>query len=88
MPTEMTSRPLALRWWELVRVEMMSNSSSYKERVVEEAVELEVKLSKLTAFMKTEAFTHLSDEDMMDLTRQENLMLGYLKCLKSRISRF
>ncbi|MGL5529064.1 MAG: crAss001_48 related protein [Plesiomonas shigelloides] len=68
----------------------MSNSglSSYKERVVEEAVWLEVKLSKLTAFMKTESFTTLSHEDQFDMGRQKAMMFGYLMCLKGRISRF
>lgn len=62
--------------------------SDYKQRVIEEASELEVKLSKLTAFMKTEVFTALSYEDQFDIGQQKEMMLGYLMCLKERISRF
>ncbi|MGL5729407.1 MAG: crAss001_48 related protein [Plesiomonas sp.] len=62
--------------------------SDYKQRVIDEAAQLEIKLAKLTAFMKTETFTTLSHEDQFDMGRQKAMMFGYLMCLKGRISRF
>ena len=57
-------------------------------RVVNENNELVYKLSKLSAFMKTDYFKTLPLEECMRLARQHDYMMGYHDVLVERIATF
>jgi hypothetical protein len=60
----------------------------YQQRVVDEKIALEEKLVKLRAFLGSEAFLILDNEDRSLLSRQEESMSAYLDILVARIKRF
>lgn len=62
----------------------------YQERVVEEKVELDVKIEGLSLFIKSEssAFTSLPHDEQERLQYQLIYMKGYSKVLGERISNF
>lgn len=62
--------------------------SNYKERVVEERNELDLKLNGLYAFVKTDTFHNLEDADQDILNMQLMAMDEYLNLLEMRIKRF
>lgn len=60
----------------------------FQQRVINEKRELDEKLSKLTAFIETNAFNSLDKEDQMLLERQMIVMQNYISILEKRILRF
>jgi hypothetical protein len=60
----------------------------FKERVKIEFRELNEKINRLSAFIGSEIFIALSDEDQNDLITQFNAMSDYAAILEKRISRF
>ena len=61
---------------------------SYQERVVKERNQLELKLNGLCAFLHTETFSSLEEEDKRLLENQRCAMADYLQALEQRIARF
>lgn len=57
-------------------------------RVINEKVELEDKINKLTTFISSNIFDTLPKEDRILLTRQLAFMEGYYETLQQRIERF
>lgn len=60
----------------------------HQQRVVEERTELIEKITKLHAFLKTEIFDNLQEEDQNLLEEQVQLMMNYSDVLLKRINRF
>lgn len=60
----------------------------YKERVVVEKHELDVKLEKLRLFFSTSIFNNIDSEEQDRLYRQEVRMTQYSKILGERIKNF
>lgn len=60
----------------------------YQQRVVDEKIALEEKLVKLSAFLLSEIFLTLDNEDRFLLSRQKEVMSDYLDILVARIKRF
>lgn len=60
----------------------------HQQRVVVEKVELDEKLTKLQAFVKTEKFAGLSVTERALLLDQEVAMKTYSAILRERIARF
>lgn len=61
--------------------------SDFKERLVNEQVDLESKLDKLDAFIATDTFKQLSDVQQALLRIQATAMNTYNQCLKERLER-
>lgn len=59
--------------------------STAKERVENELKELEERLTKLKAFVLTEAFSKLSKVQQMLLMSQIDIMTSYQNCLHRRL---
>lgn len=59
--------------------------STAKERVEDELKELEERLTKLKAFVLTEAFSKLSKVQQMLLMSQIDIMTSYRNCLHRRL---
>lgn len=66
----------------------MCEYNEYQKRVIEELAELNVKLDKLTGFIKTEFYDSLPQIEQDMLLMQKNTMTVYANILGSRISRF
>ncbi len=66
----------------------MSNYKPHEQRVVDEAKELNTKLSALRAFFTSETFDTLKPEDQALLMMQEMAMQNYLTILHRRIENF
>lgn len=60
----------------------------HQERVVAERDELQERIEKLDAFLKTPVFAKLPEVDRVDLYYQLCVMRAYRDTLNSRISRF
>lgn len=66
-----------------------SFTEGYKQRVVEEAVELQDKIDKLEIFIKDNPIYHsLIDEEQLRLVQQFRAMQYYLTVLVERINNF
>lgn len=63
-------------------------TDNYKERVVKERNDLDLKVNGLYAFVKTDTFHSLEDSNQELLNDQLIHMTGYLLVLDERISRF
>jgi len=61
--------------------------STFKERLQIEFTELELKLSKLEAFLATEAFVELANVDKILLEKQFSIMTDYSRILNTRLKR-
>jgi hypothetical protein len=61
---------------------------SFQRRVVIEQMELDEKLDKLLAFMQTDAFGYLDDDERSRLRRQYSAMQDYSRILAERIANF
>ena len=61
---------------------------AYKERVVAEKNELDVKIEKLRDFIESETFNETSVEEQKRMRRQELLMQLYSEVLADRIKGF
>lgn len=62
--------------------------SAHQDRVLQEKADLSEKIVKLTAFMVTEVFHQLPEEDRKLLREQWELMMKYEWVLAQRIKRF
>lgn len=60
----------------------------YQQRVIQEKSDLDDKLSKLDAFVRTDLFVSLSAEERRRLYRQLSLMEQYSSILGERIAAF
>ena len=60
----------------------------HQQRVVDEKRELDVKLTKLDAFGRTELFKTLPEDEQGRLNRQHSLMEQYSAVLGERIAAF
>lgn len=58
---------------------------NWKERLVKEHRELQLKISKLNAFINSDVFYELSGSDQLLLELQRDTMLSYEKVLFLRI---
>lgn len=61
--------------------------TTFQERLIEEAKQLQLKLDKLQAFMNTEKFDDLGIDDVLDLESQFRIMSVYRAILQRRIDR-
>ncbi|MCX6921696.1 MAG: hypothetical protein NT154_00525 [Verrucomicrobia bacterium] len=61
---------------------------AYQQRVVDEKTELDTKLTKLTAFLKTTTFQALPDAEQGRMTSQMVAMRSYSDVLGERIAAF
>lgn len=64
-----------------------SAAGDWKSRLVAEHLDLGIKVSKLQAFIGSEAFNDLSFEERMDLNVQLDSMQNYHKVLTTRLNR-
>jgi len=62
--------------------------TDYRDRVRKEKIELDDKLRKLNMFIKSEAFTEVSDEQKTLLHMQSNAMVHYSGVLRRCIVGF
>lgn len=62
--------------------------SNYKDRVLEEAIELNDKIAKLCDFMHSDSFVELSGVNQGLLMVQLEFMKGYAETLKRRVDLF
>ncbi len=60
----------------------------YKQRVIDEHAELNIKLDKLVAFLESPKGLSLEREQLFLLTLQKNAMQQYLDILAVRICKF
>ena len=60
----------------------------FQTRVVEEKKELDDKVEKLAAFLQTDMFGNLPDEEQARMTRQKEAMSEYSNVLGERIAAF
>lgn len=60
----------------------------FQKRVVAEKAQLDEKISKLEAFIRTDTFPGLPDEEQLDLNLQFQIMEDYSRVLERRIERF
>jgi uncharacterized protein len=60
----------------------------WRKRVIEERIQLEDRISRLSQFINGEAYRDLEHEDRRLLSEQEQAMVKYSLILKARISRF
>lgn len=66
----------------------MSDYLPHQQRVVDEKSELDEKLSKLDAFLRTDTFKRLRNEEQILLDRQATAMQIYSGILGERIKLF
>lgn len=66
----------------------MSNYLPHQQRVVDEKNELDERLSKLDAFLHTDTFKRLRNEEQILLDRQATAMRIYSNILRERIDLF
>ena len=66
----------------------MSDYLPHQQRVVDEKSELDEKLSKLDAFLRTDTFKRLRNEEQILLGRQATAMRIYSGILGERIKLF
>lgn len=66
----------------------MSDYLPHQQRVVDEKSELDEKLSKLDAFLRTDTFKSLRNEEQILLDRQATAMRIYSGILGERIKLF
>lgn len=66
----------------------MSQYQPHEQRVVDEKVDLDTRVAKLTAFLGTEVFAGLPLEDRRLLALQHDVMSAYSEVLGARIARF
>ena len=59
-----------------------------QQRVVEEKEALDEKIEKLAAFMGTERFCALPEDEQLRMIRQRNVMVEYSGILGERIAAF
>jgi len=62
--------------------------NDYKERVVAEKSELDIKIEKLRSFLASEKVATLVADDILLLTEQLRTMNAYSKILRQRIDKF
>lgn len=60
----------------------------HQQRVIDEKIELDEKLSKLTAFFDTKIFASLPEAEQNRLRRQQFAMTDYSTILGERIANF
>jgi hypothetical protein len=60
----------------------------FQDRVVDEKLELDDKLSRLNGFLSSPGFASLPDEEKKRLDRQREVMHEYSEILRSRIAAF
>ncbi len=60
----------------------------YQQRVATEKIDLDGKIERLQAFLKSKTFFNVSDAERNRLTRQLDLMKDYSKVLGERIEAF
>jgi len=64
-------------------------NSDYKNRVVEEKEQLDIKISKLSAFVFSGKFTEIENiKEREYMERQLHYMMDYSRCLRERILSF
>lgn len=61
---------------------------AYQQRVVDEKTALDEKIAGLWAFIRSDAFKKLVDEEKMSLREQHDYMCQYSDVLEERIARF
>lgn len=61
---------------------------AYQERVVEEKNELDIKIEKLTTFLKGEAYDKLNPAEQGRMAKQLDIMRSYSDVLGDRIRAF
>ena len=61
---------------------------AHQQRVVDEHADLEDKIAKLGAFIDTEFYGTLHDDEKRDLLLQHKYMMSYWTVLTRRIQRF
>lgn len=66
----------------------MKQLEPYQERLLEEKKELDIKLDKLTNFLKSEMFKKISPIDAILLENQRTIMVEYSAILAQRIALF
>lgn len=66
----------------------MTDDLDWQDRVIDEAAELDARLTKLTAFIDTKEFSALPRREREDLRSQRYYMENYLSVLRRRIARF
>ena len=66
----------------------MNTILPYQQRVMVEKLELDEKIKLLEAFILSDKFLEVSDEEMNLLTNQKWLMKNYSKILELRIKNF
>lgn len=66
----------------------MAEYEEYQQRVVDEKIELDLKLGKLNLFFETETFDRLPVEEKDRMKSQAGFMEGYSKVLEARIANF
>lgn len=60
----------------------------FQQRVVDEYLQLEEKLHKLTLFFDTDIFSRLDDEEKIRMRKQADIMKQYYLVLQDRIDAF
>jgi hypothetical protein len=60
----------------------------WKQRVIDEKAEIETRIGKLCAFLKSDAYRALPDTDRFLLDRQLSHMRDYAHILFMRVARF
>jgi hypothetical protein len=71
-----------------LQAQRKSELTTYQKRVVEEKLDLDVRLFRLSSFLPTELFYETSEAEQMRLQRQEMLMRLYSQVLGERIAAF
>jgi hypothetical protein len=66
----------------------MTRLLPYQQRVVDEKAELDERLAKLRAFIRSEAFEDVAPAERHRLLRQRDAMTGYSFVLGQRIDAF
>ena len=66
----------------------MKHYHEFQQRVIEERESLDDKIKKLIAFLASEGFNELQEEDAQLLKDQADAMMDYSNVLKRRIARF
>ena len=61
---------------------------SFQQRVIDERLELDTKLSKLTGFLNSDTSYNVPEEELRRLTSQQGLMQSYSELLAERIANF
>lgn len=69
----------------IFNVQCKDSMPEYLKRIFEEHNNLQDKINKLLAFVKTESFDELDKTQKENLNKQKVFMLGYLNVLRERI---